>query len=220
MLLFDIDGTLISGGGCGRRAFERACRELYGLGSALSAIRLDGMTDPLILEHVFRERLGREASSDEAAQVIARYLEHLVPEVAKSEYRIHDGVVELLAHLAERGDLIGLATGNVKGGARIKLERGGLWQHFAFGGFGCDSPERAELVRVAIARGHERAGLRLEREEIIVIGDTPKDIAAAHAAGATAYAVATGSYSVDALAQAGADRSFASLREWLSELAA
>jgi phosphoglycolate phosphatase-like HAD superfamily hydrolase len=219
LYLFDIDGTLISGDGAGRRAFERACAELLGVDHALSGLKLDGMTDPLILEHVFRTRLQRAPEPGEARAILERYVSHLEPEVQRSAYRVHDGVQEVLALLESRGCAIGLATGNVRDGARIKLTRGELWHRFPFGGFGSDAGDRAELVRIGIARGRERLGARaLSRDQIVVIGDTPKDVAAAHAAGAWAVGVATGSHSLDELRASGADAAYPSLREWMSTL--
>jgi phosphoglycolate phosphatase-like HAD superfamily hydrolase len=220
LYLFDIDGTLISGDGAGRRAFERACSDVLGLDGALVGLRLDGMTDPLILEHVFTTHLRRASTTEEAAEVLAAYVRHLEPEIAASSaYRVHEGVLDVLAHLESRGCAIGLATGNIEAGARIKLERSDLWRRFAFGGFGSDAGERAELVRVGIARGRARLGGRaLEREEIVVIGDTPKDVAAAHAAGAWALAVATGGHSMEELRACGADVVYPTLRDWLGDI--
>jgi phosphoglycolate phosphatase-like HAD superfamily hydrolase len=219
LYLFDIDGTLISGDGAGRRAFEQACREVLGVEGALAGLKLDGMTDPLILEHVFRTHLQRGSTADESRRVLEAYVGHLAPEVAAGQYRVHEGVPEVLDLLERRGRGVGLATGNLQDGARIKLERGNLWRRFSFGGFGSDAGERAELVRVGIARGRALLGDRpLRREEIVVIGDTPKDVAAAHAAGAWAVGVATGSHTVEELRACGADAAYPTLREYLTEL--
>src|SRR6185312_13022334 len=99
-----------------------------------------------------------------------------------------------------------------------KLTRGDLWRRFGFGGYGSDAALRAELVRIAIERGVARAGRSFMRDEIWVIGDTPKDIAAAHAAGARAVAVATGWYSIEQLRDAGADAAHPTMAEWLATL--
>src|SRR5512135_1462351 len=96
LYLFDIDGTLISGDGAGRRAFERACREVLGVEGALVGLRLDGMTDPLILEHVFTTHLRRASTAAESRAVLEAYLRHLVPEIAAGAYRVHDAVGEVL----------------------------------------------------------------------------------------------------------------------------
>jgi phosphoglycolate phosphatase len=219
LYLFDIDGPLIGGDGAGRRAFERACQEVLGVVSALAGLRLDGMTDPLILDHVFATHLQRAARPAETAAVLETYLRHLEPEVAHSAYRVHEGVHEVLALLEGRGAAIGLATGNLREGARIKLSRGGLWQRFPFGGFGSDASDRAELVRVGIARGQARLGNpELRRDQIVVIGDTPRDVSAAHAAGAFAVAIATGSHPEDELRACGADAVHPTLLDWMAAL--
>ncbi len=218
LYLFDIDGTLISGDGAGRRAFERACREVLGVDGALVGLRLDGMTDPLILESVFRHHHDRAPTEEEVRAIFGVYVRHLEAEVAAGLYHVKPAVHETLDLLESRGATIGLATGNLEAGARIKLQRGDLWRRFAFGGFGADAAERAELVRVAIRRGSERAGRTFMRDEIWVIGDTPKDIAAAHAAGARCVAVATGWYTIDQLRAAEADAAFPTMAEWLDTL--
>jgi phosphoglycolate phosphatase-like HAD superfamily hydrolase len=214
LVLFDIDGTLIGGDGAGRRAFERACLAELGVARALDGLQLNGLTDPLILDWVFATRLGRAATADETRAVFDAYVGCLAEEVAAAtQYHVMPAVEETLARLAARGAVVGLATGNLEAGARIKLERGDLWRRFAFGGYGSDARDRAELVRVAIRRGHAHAGRAPSRT--LVVGDTPRDIEAAHAAGAEAIAVATGGHSVDELLAAGADAAFPTLREWL-----
>jgi phosphoglycolate phosphatase-like HAD superfamily hydrolase len=217
LVLFDIDGTLITHGsrrGPGRRAFERACSEVLGVDGALDGLMLDGMTDPLILRHACMTHLGREATPAESEGVLARYVTHLATEVRDTPYRVLDGVERALDMLAAAGATVGLATGNIEAGARVKLDGVGLWSRFAFGGYGSDAAERAELVRAGLARGRQHARREFAREQCFVVGDTPKDVAAAHAAGAVAVGVTTGSYDADALRAAGADVVISSLHEW------
>jgi phosphoglycolate phosphatase-like HAD superfamily hydrolase len=216
LFLFDIDGTLIGGDGAGRRAFERACHDAIGVARALDGFRLDGMTDPLILDYVYRRNLGRAPTAAEADALYAAYVRHLADELPRSVVHVKPAVTETLDRLAAQGAVVGLATGNLLDGARLKLAPHGLWDRFPFGGFGSDAADRAELTRVAIRRGVERLGRTPARDEIWVIGDTPRDIDAAHAAGACALAVATGSHSVDELRAAGADAAHPTLREWLA----
>jgi phosphoglycolate phosphatase-like HAD superfamily hydrolase len=222
LYLFDIDGTLIGGDGSGRRAFERACHDHMGILGALEHLRLDGMTDPLILESVFRQHHDRAPTGEETRAIFDVYVRHLEAEVAAGLYHVKPAVHETLDHLEARGATIGLATGNLEAGARIKLQRGDLWRRFAFGGFGDDAPPtttgRAELVRTAIRRGVDRAGRSFMRDEIWVIGDTPKDVAAAHAAGARAVALATGWYTIDQLRESGAEVVHPTMAEWLDTL--
>ena len=171
LYLFDIDGTLIGGDGSGRRAFERACQDRLGIPGALEHIRLDGMTDPLILDSVFRLHHDCAPTPEEARAVFEVYVRHLADEVAAGLYHVKPAVPETLDHLEARGAIIGLATGNLEAGARIKLTRGDLWRRFAFGGFGDDAPAttdgRAEMVRAAIRRGVARAGRTFMRDEIL-----------------------------------------------------
>lgn len=215
-VLFDIDGTLITTGGAGAVAWRRAFEELYGIPADIGAFSDAGMTDPAVGRATFTHTVGHEPSDGELDRVMASRLRHLPQAVAESEgYRVLEGVVELLPRLAARGLLLGLTTGGVEPAARIKLERAGLNGFFGFGGFGSDSEDRTELTRRAIERAAavDRNGLRARH--CLVVGDTPLDISAAHGAGAIAVAVASGHYTVDELAAAGADHVIASLEEGL-----
>lgn len=218
ILLFDIDGTLIRTDGCGRRSFERACDEQLGLCGALDGIRLDGKTDPGILDEVFEAHLGRPPTAAEHDAILDKYLDYLAEALPTAEYQVLPGVVELLDELATRRLPVGLATGNHVRGAQLKLERGDLWRHFAFGGFGSDAKERSVLVAEGVRRARQHVGDSAGARVVWVIGDTPRDIAAAHAAGCKAVGVATGSYAVEALREAGADRVVATLVELRSVL--
>jgi phosphoglycolate phosphatase-like HAD superfamily hydrolase len=214
LYLFDLDGTLMMSDGAGGRAFARACQELLGIEDALASVVLHGNTDPLILDEACRAKLGRAPTPREQSEVLARYLEHLGGELARSTVTVLPGVADLLGRLERRGAQIGLATGNVEGGARLKLSAAGLWERFPFGGFGSDHHERGELVRVAIARAEQRAGRAIPRDEIRLIGDTPRDVAAARSAGVRAIAVATGMHDVPTLERAGADEAHATLESY------
>jgi phosphoglycolate phosphatase-like HAD superfamily hydrolase len=216
--LFDIDGTLISAHGAGRRAFERALAQEFGIAEGLRGIQLDGKTDPMILDEAFAAAGRGAATVEDRARIFAAYLSHLPNELAQATYRVLPGVERALDYLESQGAVIGLATGNVEGGARHKLERGGLWHRFAFGGYGSDAHGRAELVRIAVERGRQRATRSVAAEEVWVLGDTPRDIAAAHAAGVRAVGVATGSYDVAALRDAGADVVVTTLEEWAARV--
>jgi phosphoglycolate phosphatase len=223
LFLFDIDGTLIKTGGAGLLAFERAAVELLDAAGVLGGISFAGQTDPRLVEHVFQAKLGRAASAEDIERFLERYLSYLPTFLVDATYQVLPGVHAALDHLEERGALLGLATGNVERGARIKLSHADLWRRFRLGGFGSDSADRAELVARAIERGERHAGRSLDRRrEIVVIGDTPKDVAAAHACGVPAIGVATGppTYTAAALAAAGADWVMETLEElpaWLAK---
>ena len=213
-VLFDIDGTLITTGGAGGRAWARAFRQLFGREADITRFSEVGMTDPDVARQTFVGTMGRDPSDDELAQLIMGYLRHLPGEVHGSEeYRIFEGVVDTLRGLADSGAVLGLVTGNIEGAARIKMERSHLNRYFAFGGYGTDSRDRAELTRAAIDRAETLHGHDVDPSSIMVVGDTPRDIAAARAVGAIAVCVATGAYTGDQLREAGADHvleSFAS----------
>lgn len=209
--LFDIDGTLVSTGGAGRRAIERAFAEHTGAAAVLD-FSFAGMTDRAII------RLGLTRASlaaDEPAisAVLARYVSALETEVSSSAgFIVHDGILAALDAAAAWPDCaVGLGTGNIRDGARVKLGRVGLFERFAFGGFGCDSEDRAELLRVGAERGAAMLGLPRSDCRVVVIGDTPKDVAAALAIGAEAIGVGTGLFSPQELLACGASRAFKSL---------
>jgi len=214
-ILFDIDGTLIHSGGSSDRAWKRAFHELLGIDVDIGAHTGRGVPDPEVGRQCFAAYMGREPEPDELARLMARRLRHLPEEVASStDYRVLDGVVELLDRLADEGYLLGLTTGNVEAAAHIKLARAELNHYFSFGGYGSDSPDRTELTRRARERAETLAGGKLERRATLSVGDTPRDVDAGHGAGLRVVGVATGEYSVAELASAGADFAVASLREW------
>lgn len=213
VFLFDIDGTLVSTGGAGRRAIIRAFVERVGHAAGID-FTFAGMTDRAIV------RLGLSRSSlpcDEAAisAVLESYVRALESEVASSEsFVVHDGVMDALAAAAAwQRCAIGLGTGNIRDGARLKLGRARLFERFSFGGFGCDAEDRAELLRVGAERGAALLGMPRSECRVVVIGDTPKDVAAALAIGAEAIGVGTGPYSAEELLACGAAKAFRSLTE-------
>jgi phosphoglycolate phosphatase len=215
ILLFDIDDTLISTGGAGRRAVVRALEATCGCGPWLS-FPLAGRTDRSIVREALRER-GVGAADEEARidEVLEAYLRFLAEEVTAGEgYRVHRGVEALLDLAAGRERLaVGLGTGNIRRGAAIKLGRVALWERFGFGGFGCDHEDRAEILRTGTRRGAEALGLPVEKCRVVIIGDTPRDVAAALAIGAQAVGVATGHHDPAALRASGAIAAFADLGE-------
>ncbi len=174
-----------------------------------------GMTDRMIVRKALEEA-GVEVTEATINATIARYLERLTAEVAAEtvEYLVHAGIMEALDAVAAVGrSAVGLGTGNVERGARIKLSRVSLNERFDFGGFGCDAEDRSELIRIGAERGAARLGQTREACRVVVIGDTPRDIAAARAIGAEVIAVATGMVSVDGLAAHDPDHLFADLTD-------
>ncbi len=208
--LFDVDGTLVNAAGAGRRAFERAVAEHHGpVDGALRELRLDGLTDRLIVRKALA-LLGRPFDDAHCDALLDRYVEHLRGEIAGPGYAVLPGVVAALEALAARGALVGLCTGNVVDGARLKLGRGGLDRWFDWGasavcGFAADGEEREKLVHAALRRAAARLGRAVAAREALVVGDTPRDVEAAHHAGCPVLGVATGRYSEAELRACGAD---------------
>jgi phosphoglycolate phosphatase-like HAD superfamily hydrolase len=214
ILLFDIDGTLVSTGGAGAVAWRQAFEELHGIPADIGQFTDAGMTDPDVGARTFEAVLGREPTPHELAQLIQRRLEHLPEAVAASEgYRVLPGVPERLRQLSRDGHLLGIITGNGDGAAFIKLTRGDLSRWFSFGAYASAGLDRAGIVRQAVQRGEAMLGQDVPNTEIYVIGDTPLDVQAAHAAGCTAVGVATGHFDAAALREAGADHVVETMEE-------
>jgi phosphoglycolate phosphatase-like HAD superfamily hydrolase len=214
-VLFDIDGTLISTGGAGARSWRYAFDELYGIPADIGEFTDAGMTDPTVARLTFKAAVGHDPTARELATVMAAYLDRIPYEVEHSEkYRVLDGAEELLRKLGrEQGVLLGITSGAVEAAAHIKLSRAGFNRYFPFGGYGSDSGDRIELTKCALARGERLLGEALDPKQVMVVGDTPKDLDAAHGAGCVAVGVATGRYSREQLEEAGADVVLASLRD-------
>ena len=225
LVLFDIDGTLVLTGGAGIRAMNRACEELVGHSQALANIPVAGRTDRIILTDVVTQA-GHTLDDGLLERLRDRYIENLRHEIERPGRTqnfealgargglkaVMPGIRELLDTLEQRDDVfVGLVTGNFEAGARIKLEHFDLWRYFRCGAFGDDSADRNDLVPVAVRRARECGAPDLSAEHILVVGDTPHDIACAHAAGAVPVAVATGGFTADQLRGYGADIVFQDL---------
>jgi phosphoglycolate phosphatase len=205
-VLFDIDGTLLVTGGAGGAAWRRAFQELHGIDVDIADHTDAGMTDPEIAAIVFRKAIGHEGTPAERSKAIGCYLKHLPATVSESDgYRVMPGIEKLLDDLIDEGLLLGLVTGNIEAAAHIKLARAGFNRYFSFGGYGSDSADRTEVTKAALSRGELVSGGGLGNSASIAVGDTPRDVRAGHGAGIQVVGVATGSYSVDQLREAGAD---------------
>lgn len=216
ILLFDIDGTLVSTGGAGAVAWKQAFQELHGIPADIGQFTDAGMTDPDVGAQTFEAVLHREPTRHELAQLIQRRLEHLPEAVAESEgYKVLPGVPERLKQLSRDGHLLGIITGNGDGAAAVKLARGDLNRWFTFGAYADPGVDRADIVRQAMERGRSMLGAGEPDDRIYVIGDTPRDVEAAEAAGCTSIAVATGHFDGAALREAGADHVLETLEEEL-----
>ena len=215
LYLFDIDGTLVDTGGAGMAALNEATREVFGQDGP--PLDLAGSTDLGIIANI-HAHFGIEPTAERIAAYFEIYHSRLEWNLAQGGFpgRVLGGVTALLDELANRsGATVGLLTGNTAGGAARKMRHFGLSSHFQFGAYGCDHADRNLLGPVALKRAAVHAGRNFTAEETLVIGDTPKDVACAHAMGARCLAVATGQFSAEALRAHGADHVVESLDQAL-----
>jgi phosphoglycolate phosphatase len=217
LVLFDIDGTLLSADGAPRRAFTQAMLEVYGTTGPIATHRFDGKTDPQIARELLTLAGLNEAVIDEGFPALwATYLRDLARELARPEHRTHvyPGVRDLLDILDRRGDvLLGLLTGNIRPGAELKLESARIRNEFRVGAFGSDCERRDGLPPVAVERALHASGVTFARRDIVIIGDTPSDVTCGAALGVRAIGVGTGRHSAAELEAAGAEAAFADLVE-------
>lgn len=199
LVLFDIDGTLLSAAGAGRRAIEAALREVFGT-TGPDSYWFDGKTDRQIVRDLMRSDGHSDDTIDDRMEtVMHRYLERLDRELGDPAHlpRLYPGVGDLLDVLEAREDVVlGLLTGNLEAGAHAKLRATGLDPaRFVVGAFGSDHELRPELPAIAQRRARDVLGLEVDGAAVVVIGDTPADIACGRGIGARAIGVATGRYS-------------------------
>lgn len=201
LVLFDIDGTILLSAGAGRRAIVGAVREQVGPSAALHQIRFDGKTDPQIIAELL-EAAGYSAphQDDQVEALCSRYVDLLEHELGDPACKttLMPGVLTLLDRLEkEKGVVLGLLTGNMARGAALKLRAGGLDPgRFLVGAYGSDSAHRPELPPIAARRAERYFGRIPQGPEVIIIGDTPADIACGACINARAIGVATGAYSL------------------------
>ena len=205
LLLWDIDGTLISTGAAGQGAIVRATAQQFGGNGNLEGVEIAGRTD-LAIAHQILKKYGAPIRDEDAQSFLEIYLRMLAEELPLREGRVLPGIREILERLTpEPNTTLGLLTGNLQRGARLKLEHYQLWRYFAFGAFADDHHDRNELGAFAISRALEGTGVKFAGGQVDVIGDTGHDINCGKAIGARTIAVATGSWSREQLAEHGPD---------------
>ncbi len=216
LVLFDVDGTLLSASGAGRRALGRALVDVFGTAGPIDSYDFHGGTDPQIVRDLLgaaglpvAEILAREA------ELFARYLEHLEAELGDGRgVRLYPGVAALVEALAGEPDcVVGLLTGNIEPGARLKLRSTGLWPRFRLGAYGSDDADRTRLPAVAARRAEVLVGRTFRGRDLVVIGDTPRDVGCGRAFGAVCLAVATGRHPVADLEACTPDHVFPDLSD-------
>ncbi len=204
-VLFDIDQTLIDAKGAGARALACALQELFGERCNIQGLEMAGKTDLQIVREALW-RGGVDCDDELVLAVSKSYIRHLRREMASCKGHLMPGVKELLPRLMEEQRVrLGLLTGNLEEGARLKLGPFGLNEFFPVGAFGGDNEDRNQLLPVAVKRLQALAGVLVPFHECVVIGDTPRDVACAKVHGSSSIGVATGRFSVQALRSAGAD---------------
>ena len=207
LILFDIDGTLVLTGGAGIRAMNRAGEEILGVLNLLDGIPCAGRTDWIIL-HDALTKAGHELDEGLFARMRDAHIRYLAEEIEHPGDGVKDvmpGIGELLPALQSRDDVfLGLLTGNFEEAARIKLGHFDLWDYFRCGAFGDDAADRNALVPFAVDRARACGLGSFDYADVVVIGDTPHDVACAVAVGARPVAVATGSFTVEQLRATGA----------------
>jgi len=224
VLLFDIDGTLIRGGGAGRKALNRAALELYGKKNACSELSLAGRTDLYNFGQTYQFATGKKptaAAVERLHQAYLTFLPYYVKSALRSRtYHIPPGLRTLLKRLSrDKRVLLGLGTGNMEKGARIKLEPSGFNAYFLFGGYGSDAFHRHQLLKKAVVRAKKLAREPFDHDDVFVIGDTPFDVSAGKRAGFKTIAVGTGYAEWKELVASRPDhlaKDFRSLKTWLS----
>ena len=195
LVLFDIDGTLIRTGGAGVKAFEETFKSVFGIPEATRTLKFAGRTDTSLVREGFVLH-GIEPTAQNFEKFFNAYPQLLEQLLRQLPGAVCEGVNSFIAGIDgfSPPPALGLLTGNIRRGAELKLTHYGLWQHFPFGGFGDDHEDRNCIATVAKERGERMLGQELRGEEIVVIGDTPLDVACAKSIGAKVIAVGTGNY--------------------------
>ena len=215
LFLFDIDGTLVSVRGAGRAAFARALEATYGTAGAIQQFDFRGRTD-LSIVHELMTAAGLEVERIRARldACFETYARELTVQIGDgSQVRVLPGVDAIVRRLGQRDDaVVGLLTGNIEAGARIKLTPTGLWPLFRVAAYGSENADRRRLPPIALERARA-LGYDFTFDRITIIGDTPLDVECARSCGAVAVAVATGQHPTDELACCKPDHLFSSLAD-------
>ena len=212
LVLFDIDGTLVSTGGAGMKAFGEAFEAAFGVTNVTGQIKFAGRTDYSLFREMCRHG-GIDCTVENRELFFSHYLRLVDNHLDESKGGPFPGVVRMLDELAAMPDApaLGLLTGNIREGARRKLVAYGLWDRFAIGGFSDDDEDRNLIAAAAAAKGGEYLERQLAGPEIVVVGDTQKDISCGKHIGARTLGVATGGATLEALRGCGPDWAVADL---------
>ncbi len=223
LFLFDIDGTLVSAGGAGRVALGRALQTVFGTTGPIESYDFRGKTDPRIVWDLMGAAgLDQARIAGRLAACFDAYVAELDTLIGDgSRVKVMPGIGAVVGTLAARADaVVGLLTGNIERGARVKLATTGLWPLFRVGAFGSDDMDRRRLPAIACERARHAVGEPFAFEQVTIIGDTPLDVDCARACGARAVAVATGFHPAEDLAACAPDLFFSDFSDVTAALAA
>lgn len=213
LLLFDIDGTLMTSGGAGEAALIDAMRDAFGVEEDFQGITIAGATDTSLARLMLKKH-GVEPTPENITTLLDRYLHFLQQRIDQHRGRLLPGILNLLKQLEGRQDcLTALLTGNLEKGAKIKLSHYGIWEFFAFGAFADDHHDRNQLGHYAKSRAKEAQGREFAPKDVFVIGDTPRDVECGRAIGATTVAIATGGATFEELKACSPDYLFKDLTD-------
>ncbi|MEO8431650.1 MAG: HAD family hydrolase [Acidobacteriota bacterium] len=214
LVLFDIDGTLLSAGRAARESVLAALTEVYGWSGSADSHDFSGKTDPQIIRELIREAVGDQRCEAELRRALDRYLEELTGRLSPESVVPKPGIPRLLERLSSEPHVtLALLTGNLERGARLKLAPPGFNDYFEFGAFGSDSADRYELPAIAVERARERTGLRFSGKSVVIIGDSVHDVACGRSIGVRSIAVATGPTRPERLAAEKPDALFESFAD-------
>ena len=216
LVLFDIDGTLITDRGAARDAFRTALEAVYSYDGDLSRYDFSGRTDPQIARWVLREHgVADDVIDSRMSDLWHLYLQHLGRNATADRVRVLPGMRALVEALHEHEDVVlALLTGNIEQGARLKLGPAELNDYFPFGAFGSDSADRTELPPVAVERASAHCGHRFAGADVVIIGDSIYDVRCGVPWGATTIAVASGKTAADTLRAEDPTHFFESAEDW------